>query len=354
LGNLQRKFRLNQINLRSSKFVGLAILAVILILVPVMVSSPYYIHLLIMVGINTVLAMSFILLFRTGLITIAIAAFWGIGAYTSALLTTRLDLSFWLALPASTIITGIIALLIGYLLVRRGGIAFVMQTLVVAFVIQLVFSTFDVFGGHVGIYNIPRPDAIHLGFIAPIEFTSKTPYYYLMLFLVLLVVLAFSAFYAAWTGRAWRAIGLTPHLAESLGVNIFRYRMLAFVITSAAAGLMGSFFAHYYGAIVPSTFGPFKTIYVHVYAILGGVGFAILGPVIGSFIMTIVPEILRVTKEVEPIFTGLLVILLVMFLPDGLMGLSSWRRPLPPAESIARAARWIKSFLPTSRSDSRE
>lgn len=350
MGNLRRKFRFNQINLRSSKFIGLVILAVILILVPVIVSSPYYIHILIMVGINTVLAMTFILLYRTGLITIAIAAFWGIGAYASALLATRLGLSFWLALPASTIITGIIAFLIGYLLVRKGGIAFVMESLVVAFVIQLVFSTFDVFGGHVGIYKIPRPDAIPLPFLAPIAFTSKVPYYYLMLFLVLLVVLAFSAFYAAWTGRAWRAIGLSPRLAESLGVNLFRYRLLAFVIASAAAGLMGSFFAHYYGSIVPSTFGPFKTIYVHVYAILGGVGFAISGPVIGSFIMTIVPEILRIAKEVEPIFTGLLVILLVMFLPNGLMGLLGWRRPPPPATSIARATKWIRASL--HRSDS--
>jgi len=173
-----------------------------------------------------------------------------------------------------------------------------------------------------------------------------------MLFLVFLVGLVFSAFYAAWTGRAWRAIGLSPRLAESLGVNLFRYRLIAFVIASAAAGLMGSFFAHYYGSIVPGTFGPMRTIYVHVYAILGGIGFATLGPVIGSLIMTFVPEILRISKEVEPIFTGLVIILLAMFLPDGLLGLlKQWQnRPLPGV-SIARISKWIRAALLVSKEE---
>jgi branched-chain amino acid transport system permease protein len=335
--------------MRFNKLIGLIFLAVILILVPIIVHNPYYIHLLIMVGINTVLAMTFILLLRTGLITIAIAGFWGIGAYASALLTVRLGLSVWLALPAAAIIAGIVAFFTGHLLVRKGGIGFVILTLVFAFIIALIFGTFDVFGGYVGIYNIPRPEPITIPFLATIKFASKTPFYYLMLFLVLIVVLAFSAFYAAWTGRAWRAIGLNPRLAESLGVNIFRYRMLAFVITAAAAGLMGSFFAHYYGSIVPTTFGPFKTLYVQVYAILGGVEFAFLGPIIGSLIMTLIPEFLRITREVEPIFTGTIIVLLVIFLPDGLLGLLRRGRPQRPDESIAGVAKWMKAFLPAKK-----
>lgn len=349
-----KKYRFNLINKRFSKLIGLVVLVVILALVPLVVHNPYYIHLLIMVGINAVLAMTFILLLRTGLITLAIAAFWGIGAYASALLSMRLSLSFWLALPASAIITGIVASFIGYLLVKQGGFGFIIQTLAIGFIIVLVFGTFDVFGGYVGIVGISPPDPIRIPFLAPIEFTpiSKTPYYYLMLFLLFIVVLAFSAFYAAWTGRAWKAIGLSSRLAESLGVNLFRYRLLAFIIASTAAGLMGSFFAHYYGAIVPATFGPFKTIYVHVYAILGGIGSPILGPVVGSLIMTIVPEILRVTEGVEPIFTGLIIILLVLFLPTGLLGLlSSWQRAERLSESIARVGRWIRASLLTSTSD---
>jgi len=347
LDDLVKKYHFNQINMRSGKIIGLVVLAIILILVPLVVDSPYYIHLLIMVGINAALAMTFILLLRTGLITLAIAAFWGIGAYSSTLLAMRLGLPFWLDLPAATIITGTIGLIIGYLLVRNSGFGFIIMSLVLGFVTFLVFGTFDFFGGYIGIVNIPRPESIPLPFLAPIEFTSKVPFYYLMLFLVLIVVLALSAFYSAWSGRAWRAIGLSPRLAESLGVSLFKYRLLAFVIAAAVPGLMGSFYAHYFGAIVPGTFEPFKTIYCHVYAILGGIGNPIAGPVLGALIMTIVPEILRVTADVEPMITGALVILLVMFLPNGLLGLLSLRHGLErPSASIARISNWFRESLP--------
>lgn len=301
--------------------VRLALLAAILVVLPVVVRNPYYIHLLIMTGVNAVLAMTFILLLRTGLITIAVAAFWGIGAYASAFLTVKLGFPVWLALPSAMAVAGAVALLAGCLLVRRSGNGFVILTMVLGFIVVLVFSTFEVFGGFAGIYGIPAPEAIRLPFLPPLEFVSKTAYYYLILFLVFLVSLALSCFYAAWTGRAWRAISLSPRLAASLGVNLFRYRLLAFVISGIVAGMMGSFYAHYYGSIVPGTFDAYKTINVQVYAILGGVNFAVFGPVIGSLIMTVVPELLRMAKEVEPIFTGIMVILLVMFLPNGLLGL---------------------------------
>ena len=355
MDNLVKKFHFNRITMRSGKLIGLVVLAVILLLVPVVVESPYYIHILIMVGINAALAMTFILLLRTGLITLAIAAFWGIGAYSSTLLAIRLDLPFWLTLPASTIITGIIGLCIGYVVVRNSGFAFIIMSLVLGFVTYLIFGTFEVFGGYVGIVNIPKPEPIPLPFLDPIEFTSKIPYYYLMLFLVLIAVLALYAFYSAWTGRAWRAIGLSPRLAESLGVNLFKYRLLAFVLAAAIPGLMGSFYAHYYTALVPGTFDPFKTIYCHVYAILGGIGHPIAGPALGALIMTIVPEILRVAKDVEPLITGGLVILLVLFLPNGLLGLlSSWRSMERPSESIARVGRWIRAMAGRSDREDRK
>lgn len=326
---------------RSFGRIGALILAIILVLLPLAIRNPYYIHLLIMVGINSVLAMTFILLFRTGLITIAIAAFWGIGAYASALLSVDLGVSVWLALPASAAVTALIALLAGSLLASKGGNAFVILTMVFGFIAILVFGTFEVFGGYVGIFNIPPPEPVHLPFFGTIEFTSKIPYYYLMLLLLGIVVATYSAFYAAWTGRAWRAISLSPRLAASLGINIFRYRLLAFVIAATSAGLMGSFYAHYYGSVIPATFDPYKTIYAHVYAILGGVSFAVFGPIIGAFVMTVVPELLRIAKEIEPLFTGVIVIILVMFLPNGLLGLArSRRRPFllsPPAHAAPPA-----------------
>jgi len=320
--------------MRAGKLIRVIIVTVIVSLLPLVVRNPYYIHLLIMVGINAVLAMTFILMLRTGLISLGIAAFWGIGAYASALLSVRLGVPVWLALPAAAVITGIVSVFIGALLVKQGGFGFIIQTLAFGFIVVLIFGTFYVFGGYVGIVGIPQPEPIPVPFAGSIVFSSisKTPFYYLVLVLVLLMVVVLQLFYSAWAGRAWRAIGLSAHLAESLGINLFNYRLLAFVIASTIAGLMGGFYAHYYGALVPGSFGPFKTIYVHLYAILGGVNFPILGPVIGSFIMTFVPELLRVTEGVEPIFTGILIILLILFLPNGLLGLTQlWQRGGKPS-----------------------
>ena len=128
-------------------------------------------------------------------------------------------------------------------------------------------------------------------------------------------------------GIAFKAIAQNMEAARTSGINPVFYRIANFTTSCTLAGFLGGFYAHYYGALAPGSFGPFKTIYVHVYAILGGISFPILGPVIGSLIMTFVPEFLRITEGVEPIITGILIILLVMFLPNGLLGLSRyWRR----------------------------
>jgi branched-chain amino acid transport system permease protein len=289
--------------------------------IPLLVSSPYYIHLIIITGMNAVLAMTFLMMLRTGLISLAIAAFWGIGAYASSTLVMKLGLSFWLSLPCAAIIAGFLSWAIGFLVVRNPGFGFLILTAVIGMIIGLVFGNIKWLGGFTGFEYIPRPDTIDFPFLTPIHFTSKIPYFYLMLFIFFLVFLAFQALYSSSTGKAWMAIGLNPRLAESVGVNVFRYRLVAFVIASTVAGLEGSFYAHYICSINPNAFNIFKTINVHIYAILGGISFPFLGPIIGTFIMTFVPETLRIAKEIEPILTGALLILLIIFLPGGILSL---------------------------------
>jgi branched-chain amino acid transport system permease protein len=292
---------------------------------------------------NAILAMTFIIMLRTGLISLGIAAFWGIGAYASAALVLKAGLSFWLALPAATIITALIAWAIGFLVVRNPGFGFLILTAIIGMLIGLVFGNIRWLGGFTGIEYIPPPNPLDIPLLAPILFTSKIPYFYLMLALFLLVCISFWALYTSSTGRAWMAIGLNPHLAESIGVSVFRYRLVAFIIASTVAGLEGSFYAHYIGAINPHAFNIFKTINVHIYAILGGINYAFLGPIIGTFIMIFVPESLRITKEIEPILTGALLILLIIFLPGGILSLLDLRhRYWQPFEGIVRITRSIK------------
>lgn len=322
-------------------WVVVAVAVVAALCVPLFVHSPYYLDLIIIVMVNAVLAMTFILTLRAGLINLGLASFWGVGAYASAVLTTKLGLSFWLALPAATLFTAFVALLLGFFLIGSGssGFTFVILSSVIGMIFTTLVGSIAWLGGYAGISNIPAPDTLHLGF-ATIDFTSsKVPFFYLGLGLMLLVMLVFRALYAGWAGRAWTAIGLNPRLAESIGVDLSRYKLLAFVVSSAAAGLIGSFYANYEGFVTPTTFSMWQNIYVQCYAILGGVMFPLLGPVVGAGVMTLLPEFLRVASVWASVITGAILVLLILFFPSGLLGLV--RNPLVSLTERRRRARGL-------------
>jgi branched-chain amino acid transport system permease protein len=179
--------------------------------------------------------------------------------------------------------------------------------------------------GYLGVPNIPPPDPINLGPLGAIVFDEKVEFFYLALLLFVVVVVVMNAFYSSWVGRAWNAIGLNPRLAQSMGVNVFRYRLLSFVAACAIAGLVGSFYAHYQTFIIPTAFNLFpKTIYIQVYAVLGGVGYATMGPIVGSALLTFFPEFVSVTEEKSIIIVGAMVVLVILFLPRGLLSLSEY------------------------------
>jgi len=285
-------------------------------------------HLVITIAMNAILGMTFALLYSAGLITLGAAAFWGIGAYTSVLLVMKLGLSFWLALPLSAMVSGGAALMLGTIIVRSPRLAFLILTLLINCVLVEGLGGIEALGGWAGIMCVPKPNPIPVPFHTPIEFVDKVPYYYLILFLLLLTVVTFYAFYTSRIGRVWRAIKLNPSLAQSLGIYPYKYQLLAFVIASTFAGLAGSFYAHYFQMVTPETFSVLKSIHIQIYAILGGLNFYVMGPVIGSIIFTLVPEYLRIAKEVEPVITGAVLILLVLFLPNGLAGIAGRFRRL--------------------------
>ena len=319
--------------------VAIVFIAVVAVL-PQIIHGAYLLHLLTLIMMNAVLAMTFMMMLRVGLLNLSVAAFWGIGAYSSAVLTTKAGFSFWLALPASIAIAVVVSLILGSLLLRSTSLGFIITSLIFAFIVPLVFGTYQFFGGHAGIMTIPTPDPIPVGFGGHITFGSEASYFYLLLVFSLVVVVGFLALYRSWVGRAWRALGLSPNLAQSVAINPFRYRLLAFAICSGAAALMGVFFAHYSTVVIPDTYGPFKTIYVHMYAILGGVVSPIIGPILGAAILTILPEALRPVGGFEPILTGALIIAIVVFMPQGLLGIFRGRRG-SGASDLLLALGWI-------------
>lgn len=338
------KYWINQ-KIPTSRSVGLSVIAVLLILLPLLVKSPYYMHIIIMTLIGIVLGMTFSMIYSVGRISLGAGAFYAIGAYASTLLAMKLGLSFWLALPLATIIAGLSALGLGLVVLKGSGMSFAVISLLFALSIVQVTGQVELFGGWGGFWGIPVPDPIPVPFHTPIEFVSKTPYYYLILSLFLLIVLSFHALYTSRIGRTWRAIKLSPHLAETLGINLYWYRLLAFVIASTAAGVVGSFFAHYNGVIEPAAFGGFFSIYIQLYPVLGGLEFYILGPAVGAAIMTFVPEFLRIASEFEPIITGVLLLAIILFFPGGILGTLQKFPRFDIATIFARTSKGVRAWL---------
>ena len=303
------------------KAIGFLVLLIMAVLTPLFITSPYYLDLIIIWMLNSILAMTFLLMLRTGLISMAIVSFYGIGAYASTMLVTKFGFSFWLSLPASAIIAILVALILSLPLIKYTGFTFVILTTVIGMLFGIAVGNIKWLGGYSGISSIPPPNPIKIPLLPALEFVSKVHFYYLALFLSVISILVMCAFYAAWTGRAWTAIGLNQRLAESLGINVFRFKLAAFLVASGISGLLGSFYAHYQGFIQPESFGIFSTIYLQIYAILGGIGYPITGPIFGTAVMTFIPEVLRITREAGTIFLGALVILLILFLPQGLLSL---------------------------------
>jgi branched-chain amino acid transport system permease protein len=305
---------------------GVAVAAGLLVLLalPLLIHGSYYRHLAIQVITVAVMGMTFTFGMRAGMINVASAAFWGIGAYSQALLMAKGGLSFWAALPVTLLIAFAVSLALGTLICRFAGISGMIFGIVFASIVPVVFNTIDFFGGPGGISGIPKASAV-----GPIHFGSRMSYYYLLLAFAVVSVLVMLAFNRARTGRAWLGLASSPRLAVSVGVDPFGYRLINFVVMSVIPALLGTVYASYIGAIQPQTFGPFAGITFLMSAVLGGMGYFVLGSAAGAIILVLVPEALRVTGSAEPIITAVGIILIVMFLPRGVLGstIGRWGGP---------------------------
>lgn len=302
------------------KRIPTAIALFILIILPLFLTNPYFLHLFILTFITAVLGMSFNMVYSTRLITLGAAAFYAIGAYSSTLLTIKLGISYWFALPLVLIITGIIALGVGIIFIRTGTLTFVIMTLLFCLTIYQLVGSIGFLGGWGGFINIPRPSPILIPIVGKISFMTRVPYYYLGLFLFMIIILIFRNLYTSRIGRVWKTIKQSERMAASMGINVFGYRLLAFIVASCASGMIGSFYAHYFRIVIPDMFSGFTSIYIQVYAALGGLEYYLLGPIIGSAIMIFVPELLDIAQDIQPIIFGAILIIIIVFLPGGILG----------------------------------
>ena len=310
------------------KLVLLLIAAAAVAGVPYAVDN-YTLHLAILSGIAVIATSSLnLILGYVGKLSLGHAAFYGIGAYTSALLTMSAGVPSWLAILAAGPVAAFAALLVGPIVLWLRGAYFIIVTLSFSIVLQLVIVNWvDFTNGPMGILGIPYPA------IGSFEFSSKTSYFYLVVASAVLTIWCIRRLIRSRTGRAFEALRENENVAMSIGVSKLYYSLLAFCIGAGFAGVAGALYAHYVSVITPDMFGFDVMVGMLVMVAVGGKG-TLSGPVIGAILVTFVPEQLRLVKEFRLSIFGIVLMLSVVLMPNGLVSLGPtirgywerWRR----------------------------
>lgn len=294
----------------------------ILFLLPQLVKSFYFFHTLNVTLIYILAACSLRTIAVSGQISIAHAAIMGLGAYVSGIFAKEFGWSPWFTIPLGAIGGMISGALIGYPLVRVRAIYFSMVSLFCGMAIVALIGVFQNYtGGDAGLIGIPPLTPISIKGMAPIVFvTSKVNYYYFLLVLNILSLFALYRIERCRTGMCFKAIAQSHMVAASVGINEASFRVLALAVGSFFAGLAGGCYAHYNMTLTSTTFGFLPSINLLIYVLVGGTAhFA--GPIIGTAVLIIVPEIFRWLKEYTPFVFGGIMLLVAYFMPQGIAGL---------------------------------
>ncbi|MBH1942179.1 branched-chain amino acid ABC transporter permease [Mobilitalea sibirica] len=291
-------------------------------LLPVFGFSQYMTRIFIMIGIYTMLALGLnILTGYTGLVSLGHGGFFAIGAYTTAILMLRFQMNFLIAVMIAMVFTGICGLLLGLPTLRLTGTYLSIVTLGFGEIVRMVIMNFDtVTNGTLGIRNIPRPS--FFGF----ELTlANHGLFYLMLVLLILVTYVCIGIQNSNMGRTLRAIKADELAAVMMGIRSSRYKVGAFVVSAVLTGLAGGYYASLVSYIDHNSFTFDVSIMILSIVILGGMG-TIRGMFLGAAILVAFPEVARPLMEWRFVVYGLVLILMMRFKPQGLLG---WRSRLP-------------------------
>lgn len=251
----------------------------------------------------------------TGQLSLAHAGFFAIGAYSVGVLTTTGGMNFWLALLLAVLITCVAGLVLGVIALRTREHFFAIYTLIVGYLIYLLIDKWDsLTGGVRGLIGIPVPNAI-----GPIEFTSATSMYYLVLFFLIISIFAGVRIIHSLTGRTYIAIRNSEELAQTLGINTRLNKLVSFVISVAYAGLAGGLYASLTRFIGPEIAGTEMVFNFLIYLIVGGLG-TLTGPIIGTLIFVWLTQFLQGFQEYRMLIFGPILVMIVIFYPRGLAG----------------------------------
>ncbi len=316
------------------KLVTVIILAIVCFL-PAIIRSDYWTHVLVLIMLMILAVSSMRAIFRTGEICMGIAGFMLLGAYSSALLTKNLGLSFWLAMPIGGLFSAAVAAAIGYPFFRVKGIYFTIATLLLGFVFLYLAGFMNTLtGGWQGLVFNFSPNPITIPGIGTLKFDTDVSYYYLALVIVGFCLFVLYRMERSRVGLTWGSIREADNLAQSVGVNIMAHKIFIFVVACFFTGISGALYAFYVQALSPTTapsnvFSFFTSVYCILYMVIGGEG-SFFGPLIGTTLFMLIPEFSRGLQMYRPLVNGVLLIVIIFFMPQGLIGLGDylprWRR----------------------------
>ncbi len=300
----------NIINKRGSKIILPVVIGSLFLLTFPLWGTPWFIHIFIVIFLNIVLAVGYRLLYITGLGSFCHISFYAVGAYTSAILATRLGLPFGVCFLAGGMMAAFTSLLLGWPAMRtRGAYFFIVSFGFFVIFYAILMNLHDITGGYAGIQQIP----------AIMGITTLPPHYYIILAFCAVTVFIMHRLDKSRFGRELYAIGDADHLAEVIGINILRHRLFAFGIGACFAGFAGSLHASYYAYIAPPAFSMISTIIILAWVVVGG-SQKLWGPIVAAIALTLFAEITRLSGPLSGILYGVILFIFVMTMPRGIVG----------------------------------
>ncbi len=284
--------------------------------------NAYIFQIILLLGVNIMLSLGLhIVTGETGLLSVGTAAFMAVGGYSAAIAHLRFGWSMYMGLIAGSLIAAVLGVLVGIPSLRLKGDYLLMGTFGFAEIVRVLLLNLEITNGALGIPGIP------------IMSTFCRIYAAAGLLLAITLYLSNSK-----TGRAWRAIREDETAAEAMGVDSTLYKTLAFVIGSSFCGLAGGLYAFLIGFISPNDFGVMSSFIVYLYLVLGGLG-SVAGAILGTIVLTILPEWLRAAAAFRMIIYGLALVIMVIFRPQGILGGLELSRGLRPSQAATGSRR---------------
>jgi branched-chain amino acid transport system permease protein len=293
-----------------------------LLLVPALIDNNVVLTILIFTFILGILAISFNLIFGfTGQLSLFHAAAFGLSAYATYLSMAHWGLSFWLGMVVGVVFVTLISIVIGAICFRfkLRELYFAIVTLAFSELARLVILNWNSFtNGSLGI-NFTLTPNLWLPGRGVIPVAGTLMWYYLSLAAVMLAVVLYSRIVHSWMGRCFASIRLNDELADTLGINVFRYKLISFVAGNAGAAVAGSLYSFYISYIDPGYFSIDQSLAIIAMALLGGREF-VAAPLVGALVLTALPHVIEVNAEARLLIYGLILILTILLMPRGIVG----------------------------------